>query len=175
LDAARIDAVYENVRDVKAQWFKKVKGVGEGDEAARRAARAQWFAVPGGDLCALCQALEASLPPPSTAAAKATEAPRDGAATAEQPAGRVSASGWCVGGAVSLADVAVYHLLATPTAALSGATESFFDGEGGRVRACLAVQGRDGQRCPRLLAVVAAFGALPRIRAWEASRPDTFT
>ena len=65
-------------------------------------------------------------------------------------------------------DVAVYHLLSTPTSVASGSCVGFFDGEAERVRDAAAP-------FPRLSASVQAVGALPAVREWERKRPDTFS
>lgn len=75
---------------------------------------------------------------------------------------------WLVGETPSLADVAVYSLLATPTSLVTGASESWFDG------AEPAIVGKALRDCPRLASSVKEFGKLPSIQKWEESRPDTF-
>ena len=67
------------------------------------------------------------------------------------------------------ADLAIYHLLGTPSSPMSGATASFFDGEKERVELIYA------SRMPRIRAVVKACSDLEVIQRWEVERHDTFT
>ena len=82
-----------------------------------------------------------------------------------------ASSWWLVGGNISLADVAVYHMLSTPTSLVSGSAVSFFDNEfvneGERVRAAFV-------SCPRLSACVAAVGALTTVQVWEEETRNVF-
>jgi glutathione S-transferase len=147
LEAASIDSIYECVRDVKSAWFR-VKATPAGPDQssqARRDAKERWFQS---ELAEWVVKLEAAV-----CAVAGHEAPHP----------------WLVGSKVSLADIATYHLLGTPTETMSGNTVSFFDGERDRVRAAYVGQ------CPRLAASVSAVSALPRIRSWEEQRPDTFS
>ena len=146
LEAATVDLLYECVRDIKTRWFrvKTAKGPsGEDASAARRDAKRRWWAS---QMPEACEQLE-----------RAVHAASPGSATP-----------WLVGDALSLADVAVYHLLSTPTSVVSGSYVGFFDGEAERVRDAAAP-------FPRLSASVQAVGALPAVREWERNRPDTFS
>jgi len=147
-EAAAVDLLYECVRDIKTRWFrvKATKDAPDNDGeagAARRDAKRRWWTS---QMPEACEQLEGAL----LAASPASESP------------------WLVGDALSLADVAVYHLLSTPTSVASGSCVGFFDGEAERVRAASAP-------CSRLSASVHAFGALPAVREWERRRPDTFS
>ena len=162
VEAALVDNLYECVRDVKSAWFK-IKATKDGLDSpnARRDAKERWFSL---ELSEWCLKLEGAA---RSIANNLNGSPGD-AVKAAGGANDVS-SPWLVGSRLSLADVATYHLLGTPTSIASGSTVSFFDGEGERVRA--AYMGH----CPRLAACIAAVGALPRIRSWEEQRPDTFS
>jgi glutathione S-transferase len=146
LEAASIDVVYEHVRDIKSAWFSAKRGGGDSK-------RSWWM----GELSSHCVALEAAL-----AATPAAAALADGGG-----GGDGSSPPWVVGDSLSLADVALYHLLGTPVSLMTGSTASFFDGESQRVRDSL-------NDCPRLSASVAAVAALPPVKEWERRRPDTF-
>ena len=156
LERAHIDGLYECVRDIKQKWFA-VKGTP--DEAAslpgqaRREAKERWWSV---ELREQCIKLEAA------AAAAA-------AAISTSPTAQLVMAPWLVGRVLSLADIAVYHLLSATQSLMTGSVVSFFDGEGQEcVREILSA-------CPRLAASVAAVGEQHAVRDWEERRPDTFT
>lgn len=155
LEAAAVDTIYECVRDIKTAWFRVKAFPTDESGQARRDAKEQWFAL---DLAEWCTKLEAAV--------SATAHNLRGGSSASAAVGEHA---WLVGSTVTLADVAVYHLLGTPTSVTSGNTISFFDGEGDRLRAAYV------GRCPRLSAAVSAVSALPRVRSWEQQRPDTFS
>ena len=70
---------------------------------------------------------------------------------------------------MSLADVALYHLLSSAESIVTGAMVSFFDGDGQeQVRLALSA-------CSKLKASVEAVGALRQVQEWEETRPDTFS
>lgn len=150
LETATVDCLYECVRDIKSSWFKVKSTPDDGNAPAgeaRREAKQRWWST---DLPVSCLKLE-------------------GAVSAAMQHDSLTTSGpWLVGSRATIADVAVYHLLSTPTSLVSGSTVSFMDNEGEGVRSALAA-------CPRLSAAVAAVGAIPAVRAWENSRPDTFS
>ena len=156
LERAHIDGLYECVRDIKQKWFA-VKGTP--DEAAslpgqaRREAKERWWSV---ELREQCIKLEAA------AAAAA-------AAISTSPTAQLVMAPWLVGRVLSLADIAVYHLLSATQSLMTGSVVSFFDGEG---QECVheILSG-----CPRLAASVAAVGEQHAVRDWEERRPDTFT
>ncbi|CAB9501953.1 S-transferase 1 [Seminavis robusta] len=150
LEQAKMDAIYENCRDVRAAWFR-----------ARRDknGKAAWFSATGGNdddrdqpksLWEHCQRLEKAV--------VATDNSSD------------SRSPWCLGGpSPTLADVAIYHLLATPKpSVVTGSVASFFDGETDRVQQAYV------DDCPRLAECVRALGEVPAIQEWEKKRPETF-
>ena len=139
MESAYIDNIYENVRDIKTKWFKEVKSSKD-----RYKAKKQWFDETLPDLC---EKLEKSLPRQSTE--KSNKSP------------------WLVGSNVSLADVAVYHLLSTSVSITSGSTVSFFDGESEKLHQSYQ------KKCKRLDTCVKAVAAIPSIQSWEERRPDT--
>lgn len=168
-EAAAIDCLYESARDIKSAWLK-VKGTadvpGEASPGqARRDAKAIWWSSEFAELCAKLEA-----------AARAMESNDDeeGAGRAGAPSAACSSSSssptpWLVGSRVSLADVAIYHLLSAAESIVTGAMVSFFDGDGQeQVRLALSA-------CPKLKASVQAVGALRQVQEWEETRPDTFS
>mmetsp|Transcript_22913 Transcript_22913/g.73675 ORF Transcript_22913/g.73675 Transcript_22913/m.73675 type:complete len:305 (+) Transcript_22913:66-980(+) len=155
-DRAQIDAVLEHVREIQQKWYKAKRRpsttqkqmisslgacVGYDNDDAERTVVSDKLTFLDDDLPKLLKTMENAVP------------------TNPLP--------WLVGIDPSVADVAVYHLLATPETIITGNTASFFDGDRDRVRAALA-------RAPRLRACVSAFSKLPTIQHWEANRPDTF-
>lgn len=144
VEEAIADAVCECVRDIKQRWYKcKQKPEAQkwclgGDDVD---AKDEFFSR---DLPELLAHLEAALPP------------------------RQCSSPWLVGPTTTVADIVVYHLLASPISLISGCVSSFFDGEKDRVETALA-------GVPRLRAAVEAVAGIPAIQDWEARRPDTFS
>lgn len=161
LEQAKVDAVYEHCRDIKAAWFRARR------EKERKAARFS-IAVKQHDtdnankkdddtpqsLRGYCQRLEKAI---------AATAPRSFISSSDSP--------WCLGGPnPTLADLAIYHLLATPSpSVVTGSVPSFMDGES------VLVQQAYEDDCPRLAHCVAAVGELPAVQIWEKHRPETFT
>ena len=141
MESVAVDGIYECVRDMKASWYK-VKATP--DDATRREAKERYWST---ELPAAAAKLEAAVGAAPCAAAAA-------------------AGPWLVGARITLADIAVYHLLGTSTSLVSGSLVSFMDNEDSS--AALAA-------CPRLRASVDAVAALPAVQAWEERRPDTFT
>ena len=161
-EQAKIDALYESCRDIKTQWYRTKRD---------RGGKQLWFSgqpetiedVAGSSteqndtpktLKEYCRRLEKTIAASVTAQERTVESP------------------WCMGGpSPSLADVAIYHLLSTPSASvLTGSVPSFFDGESDRIR-----QAYPPEDCPRLFEVVTAVGELSVVKKWENQRPDTFT
>jgi len=105
MQEAYIDNIYENLRDMKSQWFRKVKQI----KTNRHENKLKFLKQ---ELPALCLQLEKSLPSPSKACFE------DGA---KPP--------WLIGSTISLADVSLYHMLSTSQSLTTGSTISFFDGE----------------------------------------------
>lgn len=154
LAQAAVDAICEHVRDVKQCWYKCKKAArqqpvwcGIITSAEEPSPKDRWFAD---DLPRMLKAMEAALPAP------------------EEDSQRQPRSPWLVGSATTVADIAVYHLLATPQSVISGSVASFFDGESDRVRDALEV-------APRIQASVHALGRIDAIQQWEFNRPDTFS
>lgn len=101
-EQAYIDNLYENIRDIKSQWFRNVKQTKTNShEKKEQFLREQ--------LPKLCLQLEQSLPPSSLS--DETKKP------------------WLVGATPSLADVSLYHMLGASKSLATGSTVSFFDGE----------------------------------------------
>lgn len=150
IERAHIDTVYECCRDIQSAWYR-----------AKKVDKEKWFAQ---DLPAHCLRLERAL-----AANQVTTTTTTTANNATTP--------WCVGTAhVTLADIAVYHTLATPTALVSGATTSLMDGESDRVRAAYYYYATTTTpRCSRIQRCIEAVGSLPEIMEYEEKRPDTFS
>lgn len=157
VEMAKVDSIYESCRDIKSAWYKAKRHAGGKKTWFENAPNAVDVPSPDStpatlqDYCLLLEkALESYHP---TRKADDTN------------------SSWCMGGPQpTLADVAIYHLLATPTSPISGSTASFFDGQPSHV-----VQQAYQTDCPRLTACVQAMGNLEKIQEWEAKRPDTFT
>ncbi len=165
LEQARIDALYENCRDIKTQWYRTKRNKEGKDlwfscksklqsETGKDNLESMNEDVAPNSLEEHCRRLE-----------KAISASRE-------IRGRTINSPWCMGGSdPSLADVAVYHLLGIPKpSVVTGSVPSFFDGESERIR-----QAYSPQECPRLFDCVSAFSELDTIKQWETKRPETFT
>ena len=98
------------------------------------------------DLPMWCSKLERSLPPqPNTS------------------------SPWLIGDTLSLADIVLYALLATPESVMTGSSQSFFDGASSRVVT------KALSRCERTSRSIEATGSLNSVKHWEQQRPDTFS
>lgn len=126
VEGAMIDAIVEHTRDVREAYGRAVPAFGPETEE-KAAKREAWYGEALGDWL---RRLEAALPAPA--------------------AGSVFA----VGSALSLADLAIWHML----------RDYFADAE----KCKLAASG-----CPRLNAIADAVGAMPEISAWVAKRPQT--
>mmetsp|Transcript_11998 Transcript_11998/g.36080 ORF Transcript_11998/g.36080 Transcript_11998/m.36080 type:complete len:300 (+) Transcript_11998:74-973(+) len=150
-ERSQIDAVLEHVRDVQQKWYRSKK---------RPPVRSSLTAL------ASCFADDDSVTKPSD---KLTFLTSDlpNLLKKFELAVPTNPLPWLVGTEASVADVAVYHLLATPETVVTAVTASFFDGDRDRVRAALA-------HAPRLRACVSAVSKLPAIQHWENIRPETF-
>jgi glutathione S-transferase len=75
---------------------------------------------------------------------------------------------WLIGDYLSLADIALYAMLAAPVSLMTGSSQSFFDGASSEL-----IQDAYND-CHRLQQSMAAMAKLPVVRQWEDRRPDTF-
>ncbi|KAG8458868.1 hypothetical protein KFE25_004202 [Diacronema lutheri] len=123
-EGAQIDAILEHTRDVRDAYGRAVPAFGAETED-KAAKRAQWYAEALPDWL---RRLEAALPPGGNNVA--------------------------VGSSLSLADLAIWHLL----------RDYFADAE-------KTMQAASG--CERLNAIADMVGAMPAISGWVAKRPQT--
>lgn len=160
LQQAKVDSIHECCRDIASAWYQVKR---------RKDGKREWWETPR--------------PVISDPASKTTEQPppttlqgwcgllEDAIASYNNNVPSSPSSPWCLGGEhATLADLAIYHLLATPSSPISGSTVSFFDGFSNKDQIHLAYAS-----FPRISSVVQACSELPSIRDWEHRRPDTFT
>ena len=162
IQQCQVDAIYECCRDMKASWFQARR---QGSNAKK-----DWLLKPAATdeedihhLPSFCQKLEKSLD-----ACKSVESSTK---VSDPSSSSSSSSPFCLNTKFpTLADLAIYHLLATPEpSVVTGAVPSFFDGETESVRAAFQ------DSCPRIKRCVQAVGELQEIQKWERKRPETFT
>lgn len=166
LEQAKIDALYESCRDIQTQWYRTKR---------KKGGKSLWFTkssnLPAEHHHADAEASRDKSMAPKTLGEYCRRLEKAISASVSRQE-RTSESPWCMGGSnPSLADVAVYHLLATPKpSVMTGSTSSFFDGESNLVQ-----QAYPPEECPRLNECISAFGELEAIQKWEKERPETFT